>query len=74
MKPHSNVHFQLCAFSRLLYTMLVEPRHELLFAMDVLSNFVCMLFAFTQAYSVLLLVYVCMILCQIQFTWADIAV
>ncbi len=54
--------------------MLVEPRHELLFAMDVLSNFVCMLFAFTQAYSVLLLVYVCMILCQIQFTWADIAV
>jgi len=54
--------------------MLIEPSHGLLIETDVLSKFVCMLFAFSQAYSILLLVYSCMRVCRILFTGADVAV
>ncbi len=60
---YHDVHFQLCAFSRLQYTLLIEPSHGLLVEVDALNNFVCMLCPFTQAYSVLLMVYVCMNIC-----------
>ncbi len=74
MKADDKVCSQLCAFSRLLYTMLIEPSPGLLIETNVLSEFVCMLFAFIQAYSVLLLVHVCMKICRTRFTWADVAV